>query len=271
MIRARENHIALRAGALSVLVHCLLLALFLFSVNWKSTPPMSVAEVELWDSLPVTPPVRQPEPVPQPPKPLPEPPKPEPPKPEPKPEPEPEPKAEIQMKQEKPKPKVEKPIEKPVEKPKEVPKPDPAIKAKELEKKKQEELKKLQQALLAEDSKAEQHSNIKQESVAGAKNSQASAGEIAKYTSLISRKIQQNVNKELCGSGNPELQFAINLMPTGEVIGVPRLIKGSGIAACDAAVERAILQSQPLPVPQNSELFSQFRDLKLNFRPNDGN
>ncbi|HSH71906.1 MAG TPA: TonB C-terminal domain-containing protein [Methylophilaceae bacterium] len=269
MIRARENTVAWRAGAMSVLVHGLLLALFLFSVNWKSTPPMSVAEVELWDNLPVTPPVKQPSPPT--PEPTPEPPKPQPPKPEPKAEPDPEPKAEIQLKQEKPKPKVEKPPEKPIEKPKELPKPDPAIKAKELEKQKQEALKKLQQQLLAEDSKVEQHSNQKQEAVAGSKNSQASAGEIEKYISQISSKIRGNVNKELCGTGNPELQFAISLIPTGDVIGEPKLLKGSGMAACDAAVERAIVLSQPLPVPKDPALFSQFRDLKLKFRPNDGN
>jgi colicin import membrane protein len=39
--------------------------------------------------------------------------------------------------------------------------------------------------------------------------------------------------------------------------------------ACDDAVERAILESQPLPVPSQAEVFSQFRELKLKFRPNE--
>ena len=58
-------------------------------------------------------------------------------------------------------------------------------------------------------------------------------------------------------------------MPTGDVIGHPKLLKSSGLSACDAAVERAILESQPLPVPTQADLFSQFRDLKLKFRPNE--
>src|SRR3989344_982781 len=100
MIRTHENPMAIRAGALSVLVHGVLLAILLVSINWKTVQPLNIAEVELWDSLP------SPEPVIEP---VPEPPKPEPviePKPEPKPvieskpEPQPEPKAEIQLKKE---------------------------------------------------------------------------------------------------------------------------------------------------------------------------
>jgi colicin import membrane protein len=261
MIRARENSIAWRAGALSLLVHGVLLVLLLVSVNWKSVQPMSVAEVELWDSMPSPKPVVQPKP-PEPPKPVVEI------KPEPKPEP--EPKAEIQLKKKPvkpPKEKVQKPIEKPpIEKPKEEPKPKA-----EPKKVKEDALKKLQQAMLAEDTKAEQHDSQKQEGTVGAKNSQANAGEIAKYSDLIRNKIKQHVNKQLCGSDKPELEFKISLMPTGEVTGTPKLLKSSGIPACDEAVERAILQSQPLPVPTQSDLFSQLRDLNLKFHPNDDN
>ena len=74
MIRRHENPVAIRAGALSLLVHVVLLTLLLVSFNWKSVKPMSVAEVELWDSVPVA----KPQPLPPPPAPEPEPPKPEP-------------------------------------------------------------------------------------------------------------------------------------------------------------------------------------------------
>lgn len=264
MIRAHENPLALRAGLLSVLVHGVLLAVLLISFNWKAVQPASIAEVELWDSLPPVQPEIKPIP------PVPEPPKPEPVpeiKPEPKPAPPPEPKAEIQLKKEpvkEPKPKVEKPVEKP--KP---PKPDPAVKAKEDEKRKLAEL----QKMFAEEDKNSQQQQHKNEAQASAKaaSAAASAGEIDKYMGLISSKIRRNVNKQLCGTGKPELTFSIALMPTGEVIGSPRLIKGSGIAACDDAVERAIKLSQPLPLPPQPELFSQFRDLNLIFKPNEDN
>jgi colicin import membrane protein len=272
MIRQREKEVVWQAGAFTVLVHGLLLALLLMSFQWKTVKPMSIAEVELWDSIPtpqtqaqVTPP------DPEPPAPTPEPPKVvEPVKPEPKPEPAPEPKADIQVKKAIPKPeKVEKqkPEKVKQEKPKSEPKP---------EKQDPEALKKLQQALLAEDAKVEKQEVAKPAaSPSGDKTAQkAQAGvtnptEMAKYVGLISSKIRQHVNRQLCGTDKAtKLTFVIALMPTGEVMGHPKLLKGSGLSACDDAVERAILESQPLPVPSSADLFSQFRDLKLEFSPN---
>jgi colicin import membrane protein len=46
-----------------------------------------------------------------------------------------------------------------------------------------------------------------------------------------------------------------------------KLRKSSGHAALDAAIERAILKSSPLPKPDKAELFN--RSLELKFRPLD--
>jgi len=261
MIRQHEKSVVWQAGVFTVLVHGMLLALFLVSFQWKTVKPISITEVELWDSLP------SPNAKPL----LPEPALPEPPEspkvfeqeqPEIKKAPEPEAKAEIQIK------KV--PVTPPkIEKPKEPPKPDKA--------KAGERLKQLQQALLAEDAQSQKHEAVKPEaSPEGSKTAQLSqsgspnAGEIGKYKGLIGSKIKQHVNKQLCGSSQSlEVNFKISLMPTGEVMGHPKFIKGSGMPACDEAIERAILESQPLPVPTSADLFSQFRDLNLVFRPND--
>lgn len=272
MIRQREKEVVWQAGAFTVLVHGLLLALLLMSFQWKTVKPMSIAEVELWDSIPMPQTQAQVKPPePEPPAPTPEPPKVvEPVKPEPKPEPAPEPKADIQLKKAIPKPeKVEKP--KPEKDKQEKPKPEPKP-----EKQDPEALKKLQQALLAEDAKADKQEVAKPAaSPSGDKTAQkAQAGvpnptEMAKYVGLISNKIRQHVNRQLCGTDKAtKLTFMIALMPTGEVMGHPKLLKGSGLSACDDAVERAILESQPLPVPSSADLFSQFRDLKLEFSPN---
>jgi colicin import membrane protein len=259
MIRARENPLALKAGVFSALVHGLFFMLLVMTFSWKNVPPMQVAQVELWDSLP-QPKVIEPEPTPEPPPP----PKIEP---EPEPAPPPEPKAEIQIKPKPPVPEVKKP-------PKEKPKPDPALKAAEQAKKKAEDLKRLQQ-LLAQDDQQLQNEAQQQEAknAADAKRAAetlaASSGVVDEYKAKIVAKIKRNVNKQVCGTGKPELVFAIAMMPTGEVSGNPRLVKGSGLPACDQAVERAILQAQPLPLPPQPELFAQFRDLNLKFRPND--
>ena len=250
MIRSRENPVALKAGALSLLVHMVLLAVLVVSFDWKVVQPASIATVELWDALPEKPVIPKPKPVIEPPKIEP--------KPEPKSEPQPEPKAEIQVKKEAPKPKVE------------AKKPDPKLKAQEDKKKRQEEerqkkaLEALKRAMLEEDAA--------QPDAAMAPGSQTAAvvnqGEVDKYINMINNKIRRNVNSQLCGTGDPELQFAISLAPTGDVIGTPRLLKGSGMSACDESVERAILLAQPLPVPVQPDLFARFRDLQLRFHPN---
>lgn len=270
MIRSYENPYAWRAGAMSLFVHALLLTLLLVSFNWKTTQPMSVAQVELWDSLPATKPVVKVKPVevkpepPEPPKPIVEE------KPEPKPEPEPVPKADIQLKKEveKPKEKVVKP-EKPVEKVKEEPKPKVDDK-----KQKEDALKKLQQELLAEDAKPALHETKKQEgkpdAAVSAAAAQATANELNAAIAGIRNKIRQNVNNQPCGSDDIELIYKIVVIPTGEIVSI-NLIKSSKIPACDEAVERAIHSSEPLPMPKDPNLISQFHNLTLPFRPNGKN
>lgn len=261
MIRRRESPHAAMAGLLALLVHGLFFMLLVVSFSWKNIPPQQIAQVELWDSLPR---VAAPEPKPEPPPP--------PPKIEPKPEPvlPPEPKAEIQLKPKPPLPEVKKP---PKVEPK---KPDPALKAKAEEKQRKEALRQLQQDLLQDERPLDHdadNSIAEAKAAAEAKRAAqalaASSGVVDEYKARIVAKIKRNVNKQLCGSGRPELIYAIAVMPTGEVSGTPRLVKGSGLPACDQAVERAILQAQPLPLPPQPELFAHFRDLTLTFRPND--
>ena len=94
------------------------------------------------------------------------------------------------------------------------------------------------------------------------------SGELDRYKALIQQKIQQNVNNQLCGLDRIELEFEISLMPTGDLLGEPKMTQSSKISSCDAAVERAILQSQPLPIPKDKKLFKRLKDLKLKFHPN---
>lgn len=266
MLRQRENPDSFKAGVFSVLVHTLLLGALLISFNWKTTHPISIAQVELWDSIPAV--EHKPAPMPEP-APEPVPVEKEIPEPVVAPEAKPEPKVEIAIEK--------KPVVKKIEKPVKKEPPKPAARDNDALAKLQEEarqdalknksvtkpntndaLKKLQQESLSEDKAAGEQ-----------KASAASAGVVNEFKAKIQAKIRSNVNKTLCGDGNPELKFEIGLIPTGELSGSPRLIKSSGNGACDDAVERAIRMSEPLPLPQDASLFSQFRNLKLTFRPND--
>ncbi len=258
MIRSRENPVAIQAGALSLLVHAVLLSILVLSFNWRTVRPASVAEVELWDNLPQQRAVVKPEPTPEPPRPI-EPPKPvELPKVEPKPEPVVEPKADIQMKKlpVKEVPKVEKPIVKP-----EPPKPDQ-------KKIKEDMLRKLQQDLLNEDAK-EAHSEVpKKEGPVSPTPNPVNQSEIDKYISLISGQIHRYMNTQACGSGKVHLTIGLELMPTGEVIDAPKIIKSSGIPPCDDAAVRAILSVQHFQMPTQPDLLAQFRSFNLLFTPN---
>ena len=229
---------------LALLVHAAFFALLIFGITWQAKEPAGVV-VDLWSSLPapeakpvIQPPVNKPEPPP----------------------PEPEP--------------VKKVVPKPVPAPPTPSKaPDIALK----EKRKQDLA--LQEQLRQEQIKQEQtrltemarQQQAQAELTRRAQAQQAAAQQAIKddYTGRIQSKIQSKLNKSLCGDGKPQLEFDIVLLPTGQLRGNPILRKGSGIAACDKAVENAILQSDPLPVPPQPEAFSLFRELHLKFKPNE--
>ncbi len=272
MLRKHENTDSWKAGGLAIAVHVLLLGAMLVSFNWKAAHPvLNVTEVELWDKLPAAKPVLQPQPKPEP-------------KPviEEKPEPKPEPKPIVEEKPEPEQPKVDIALENKKKKLEQQAKI-------ELEKNKKAELaKKIAQQIREEDLQnnkaAEKQAKLDREKAlnklqqdllnenSGADTKTASAANasiIGEYTEKIKAKIRGNVNKTLCGDGNPELRFDIGLLPTGELSGPPKLVKSSGSAACDDAVERAITASQPLPLPTDPAIYAKFRSLNLRFKPNE--
>ena len=86
----------------------------------------------------------------------------------------------------------------------------------------------------------------------------------ADYVSRIRGKIRGNIVMPPEMKGNPEAVFEVTQLPSGEVLSV-KLARSSGNPAWDAATERAILKSSPLPKPDQADLFQ--RNLKLTFRP----
>jgi len=270
MIRKHENSDSWKAGIYAIAVHLALLVGMLISFNWKAAHPvLNITEVELWDKLPNAKPVTVEVPKPKP-------------KPEIKEELKPEPKPVVEEKPKVEEPKVDIELEK---KKKEREQKEQAQKLKELdEQRKKEALDKIKQDTRAElerenktDEKKQkdalkklQHEALSDEKAQDDKQaSAANASLIGEYTQKIKAKIRGNVNKTLCGDGNPELRVEISVLPTGQLNGSPNIVKSSNISACDAAVERAIIASEPLPLPDDASLKAQFKNLKLTFRPND--
>ena len=231
--------------ALSALTHAILIAVLFFGVRFTSSPPATV-EVELWEPPPPAPPapvVEAPKPPPPQvvkPEPEPEVKKPdialrEPPKPKPKPKPEPKVEA-------KPKPKPE-------------PKRDLAF-----ERQLKEQAAREQQQMAAQEQERQMRDMLARQQAAALQKA------LATWSDRIRAKVRGNIILPQDIPGNPEAIFDVTLLPTGEVLNV-RKRKSSGHPGYDDAVERAIMKSSPLPLPDERSVFR--RDLELKFRPQD--
>ena len=284
MIRKQENLEAKqdtwKAGALAIGVHVVLLAAMLISFNWKAAHPIeTITEVALWDKLPAqkVADVSTLEPKPKPVV-------------EEKPEPKPEPKPIVEEKPKQEQSKVDIELEKKKrdleqKQKNEVIKKEKVLEQKQFdEQRKKDAFEKLKNEARDEelkDKKAAEKANkdalkkAQQEFLNEEKGnddklaSAANAKLIGEYKAKIQAKIKANVNKTMCGDGSPEIKVEISVLPTGEISGTPNITKSSGNDACDEAVERAIIASEPLPLPEDASLKSQFKHLNLKFRPND--
>lgn len=232
--------------ALAFAMHAILLAALVFGVRFQNYVPETIS-VELWEPPAV--PKAEPKPEPPPP-PKPEP-TPEPPKPEPKIE-----KPEI-VEKAVPKPKPEPPKPKPKPEP-----PKPKVPPRDLQ------AEKLMREQLAREQSAVSERLAREMAAREAAARELSARERAMgaWVSAIRNKIRGNINLPTDLAGNPEAVFDVALLPTGEVLTV-RMRRSSGHKGYDAAVERAILKSSPLPKPDPASLFE--RQLELRFRPQD--
>ena len=272
------------AAVLAVLVHLLFIGVLIYSVNWKAHEPAPVM-ADLWASLPPVPqvkPVPQSKPVTQP-KPVV--------KPEPveKPEP-PLPKPDIALKQQEKKRheqqqrdaerKQQAADKLAAQKLEKQQLQQQAVATKQAEQKKQDELKRQQEALRKLNDQqmhdamnkelARESSQLSQ----AAQARQAAAGQSkmeAEYQDRIRAKIKSRLRLPESMTGNPKVIYLVSVLPSGEVVQPIKLLQSSGQPAYDAAVERAILQAVPLPLPPDPAVAARFRELKLPIQPKQEN
>lgn len=130
----------------------------------------------------------------------------------------------------------------------------------------------LRQATLAQERANEEarraRDRAEAERRAAAQAAAAAQKMIDEYTARIRNAIRDRLVVPPGIEGNPQAEFEVKLLKNGTVATV-RLVRASGSSAYDRAVERAIDVAQPLPLPDDPEVFSQMRDLKLLFRPRD--
>ena len=236
------------AFALSLLAHVVLFIAIAFMVRWKSEPVGTVS-AELWTLPPAS--VQQPTPVPAP---RPAPVEPPPPEPEPR-------KADIVIEPKKVppplkiEPKKVEPPPPPKAEPKKVAPPDPPKKddSRKLEAQREAAAKATLDRILAQ---------------AGPGARPAAAGGLSDaYAAQINSCIRPHIVFNVPEGTKPRqfiAEFEVTLLPTGEQAGAPKLLKASGLAAYDQAVERAIRRCDPFPRPREGPMP---RSLPLIFDP----
>lgn len=267
-IHSREQALA---GGLAFAMHVLFLILLVFGVSWQHQQIDSAVVVDLWRDLPTVAPPPAAE-APPPPQIKPEPPPPAPKveaKPPPKPEPAPVVKPDIALKEKLEKERKLKELQAAEEKKKLA-----AEKAREeaLQKKKLAEADALKKKQLveAEAKRAQAAAAAEQEKMRAAEASAratAEKSEIDKYMNGIRDKVRRNV---MVPPGVPDMaqaEFSVTLLPGGEVLDAPRLIKSSGNPAYDKAIEAAIIKGQPYVVPSGTQFQQYFRRFTMTFRP----
>ena len=266
----------------SLLMHGLLVLVLYYGVSWQSRPAEAIS-AELVQSLPPLPAAQMKSPAP---------PREEP-RVEPKPEPKPEPKTvkepdiekpDIAIKKTEPK-KVEKkepakkePLEKPKDPPKSKPeptKPEPKPTPKDNKTSADDSrLDKLMNQDIQRVHQAKQMNKLDQElsRVAGVRaegerkaTAQALGNAQGEWVHQIQMKVRSKMALPPGISGKPKAEFELELLPDGSLAREPRLVKSSGIPALDEASKRAILKSEPLPLPSKREVFQ--RSLKFVFDP----
>lgn len=239
------------AFALSLVAHAVLFIAIAFMVRWKTEAPAPVS-AELWTLPPAA--VVQPTP---PPRPVPvEIPPPPPAEPEPR-------KAEIVIEQKKVLP--PKPLPPKVEEKKVVPpEPPKKIDTKAIEAKKAQ----IEAAQLeAARQDAVKAAMARAQAQAGPQASAGGTGLSNTYRAQIVSCIRPHIIFNVPEVVRPQqyvADFEVVLLPTGEQAGAPRLLKSSGLATYDQAVERAIRRCDPFPPPKEGTMP---RAVRLSFDP----
>lgn len=228
---------------LSVGLHLLLLGTFF--IGWSEAKPKVVQPPAIRAVV-----VEKPKVAPRPQ------PKPAAPKPQPQPQPKPQPKpAPAKKPVTKPQPAPPKPAPKPEPKPKPIPQFEQIDLAAEIAK---EDIARVTQ---------QQAKSSAAESEVQSADALEKNAETQEAVAIIQAALAAKWRRPPSARNGMEALLKIKVMPGGEVISVA-VLTSSGDKGFDQSAVSAVQNASPLPVP-SGELFSQFRDFNLLFRPED--
>lgn len=126
-----------------------------------------------------------------------------------------------------------------------------------------------QAAIEVAEQKQQEAEEAERKKLEEAKQAERRAGIKADFADQIYQRVKGMWNYSHGTNPNSKVRLKVDLMPTGEVVGV-KIVESSGNALLDRSVERAIYSASPLPVPKDSVLFErEFRRFNMIFRPGD--
>jgi colicin import membrane protein len=91
-------------------------------------------------------------------------------------------------------------------------------------------------------------------------------GVVAEYIGYIQERIQRSWLRPPGSPAGLSCVVQVSLIPGGEVARV-QIVRGSGDPVFDRSVETAVYKASPLPLPPDAALFKHFRELRLIFKP----
>jgi len=89
---------------------------------------------------------------------------------------------------------------------------------------------------------------------------------IDEYVLYIQEKVQRSWIRPPSSGAGLSCTVEVRLIPSGEVVDA-QIVRSSGNAAFDRSVEAAVFKASPLPVPPDAEVMEQFRSLRFEFKP----
>ncbi len=107
-----------------------------------------------------------------------------------------------------------------------------------------------------------------QQQMAAERQAQVLNSALAEYIPFIKQKVGRNWNQPVNLQRGITAKVAVRLKANGEVVSA-QLTRSSGDSVFDRSVVNAVYKASPLPIPRERGVNEKFRELNLNFNPED--
>jgi colicin import membrane protein len=113
--------------------------------------------------------------------------------------------------------------------------------------------------------KAEAEAEMRRQIAAEQEEARARSA-LSEYIPYIQDKVQRNWLRPPGSSAGLSCLIKVRLIPGGDVVSAT-VVRSSGDPLFDRSVETAVLKASPLPLPTDATLFNHFREINFNFDP----